>query len=57
MISSKTLSIWFGIALSLSGFSVLAEQSVDFGDDSSSWAYDGECDDPRFQTLVDRYRR
>ena len=49
MISSKTLSIWFGIALSLSGFSVLAEQSVDFGDDSSSWAYDGECDDPQFE--------
>lgn len=21
---------------------------VDFGDNSSSWAYDGECDDPRF---------
>ncbi len=23
-------------------------QSVDFGDDSSAWANDGECDDPRF---------
>ena len=22
--------------------------SVDFGDDSSEWANDGECDDPRF---------
>ena len=22
---------------------------VDFGDNSSPWAYDGECDDPRFQ--------
>ncbi|WP_341368144.1 hypothetical protein [Yoonia sp. BS5-3] len=24
-------------------------QSIDFGDDSSSWANDGECDDPRFE--------
>ena len=23
--------------------------SVNFGNDSSSWAFDGECDDPRFQ--------
>ncbi len=23
--------------------------AVDFGDDSSEWARDGECDDPRFQ--------
>ncbi len=26
----------------------LAAQSTDFGDDSSQWANDGECDDPRF---------
>jgi hypothetical protein len=25
-----------------------AAQSVDFGDDTSIWAMDGECDDPRF---------
>jgi hypothetical protein len=25
-----------------------AAQSVEFGDDSSDWALDGECDDPRF---------
>ncbi len=24
-------------------------QSIDFGDDSSEWANDGECDDPRFR--------
>ncbi|MCI5045334.1 MAG: hypothetical protein MRY72_11610 [Aquisalinus sp.] len=24
-------------------------QSIDFGDDSSEWANDGECDDPRFE--------
>jgi len=26
-----------------------AAQNVDFGDDSSMWANDGECDDPRFE--------
>ncbi|HUQ53237.1 MAG TPA: pre-peptidase C-terminal domain-containing protein [Gammaproteobacteria bacterium] len=26
-----------------------AASSVDFGDDSSEWARDGECDDPRFE--------
>jgi hypothetical protein len=26
-----------------------ANAAVDFGDDSSEWARDGECDDPRFQ--------
>jgi hypothetical protein len=26
-----------------------ATAAVDFGDDSSEWAKDGECDDPRFQ--------
>ena len=25
-----------------------AETSIDFGDDTSKWANDGECDDPRF---------
>ena len=45
-------------------FSLLTEvnilaQEPNFGDDSSSWAENGECDDPRFQgsgmadTLVD----
>ena len=24
-------------------------QSIDFGDDSSTWSNDGECDDPRFE--------
>ena len=28
---------------------VSATPAVDFGDDSSEWARDGECDDPRFQ--------
>ena len=36
------------------------EESLEFGDDSSEWANDGECDDPRFQgdgmsgTLMDQ---
>jgi hypothetical protein len=44
--------------VSLCGISILAyvalgalpaaAQQVDFGDDSSIWAMDGECDDPRF---------
>ncbi|MCY3621900.1 MAG: caspase family protein [Gammaproteobacteria bacterium] len=25
-----------------------AQEPIDFGDDSSMWAFDGECDDPRF---------
>jgi hypothetical protein len=38
----------FAIALiCLSGTPLLA-QNVDFGDDSSTWSNDGECDDPRF---------
>jgi hypothetical protein len=46
------------VRVSLCGLSILAyvamgvvpaaAQSVDFGDDSSIWAMDGECDDPRF---------
>ena len=27
----------------------VTERSIDFGDDSSQWARDGECDDPRFE--------
>ena len=26
-----------------------AVSGIDFGDDSSTWAHDGECDDPRFR--------
>ena len=28
--------------------SIAAGQDIDFGDDTSVWANDGECDDPRF---------
>lgn len=30
------------------GATPLQAQNIDFGDDSSKWANDGECDDPRF---------
>ena len=33
----------------LDGNSNPDNNGIDFGDDSSSWAEDGECDDPRFQ--------
>jgi hypothetical protein len=43
---------------------MLAAGDIDFGDDSSEWAKDGECDDPRFtgigvagQTLAGDIRR
>jgi hypothetical protein len=32
-----------------SGGETTATADVDFGDDSSQWANDGECDDPRFE--------
>ena len=50
-----------GLAGFLIGYNALA-QAPDFGDDSSEWIYDGECDDPRFQgsgmalTLLDQNR-
>jgi hypothetical protein len=38
------------VLVMLAGLSapVLAQAEVDFGDDTSEWANDGECDDPRF---------
>jgi hypothetical protein len=38
----------FGVLASLSAAPVWA-QSIDFGNDSSQWSNDGECDDPRFE--------
>ena len=58
---SKLGSIFVGIACFLIGASAAA-QAPNFGDNSSSWSQDGECDDPRFQgpgmasTLVDSDR-
>lgn len=40
------------VVLALAGLSVappaVAQTKIDFGNDSSQWANDGECDDPRF---------
>ncbi len=30
----------------------VAAQSIDFGDDSSEWANDGECDDPFLRVMA-----
>ena len=41
-------------AMALSGLPLVAAaqsadiDAIDFGDDTSMWANDGECDDPRF---------
>jgi len=35
--------------LSEDGLTAVVGSDIDFGDDSSVWANDGECDDPRFQ--------
>lgn len=36
------------VTLAISVCSLPASAQVAFGDDSSDWAFDGECDDPRF---------
>ena len=46
MITSRSLSALLCSAIGLL-FSPHAT-AVDFGNDSSQWANDGECDDPRF---------
>ena len=43
----KNLAYLGLIALGLAGSPVVA-QTIDFGNDSSEWANDGECDDARF---------
>ena len=53
--------ILLGFACFLLGSNASA-QAPNFGDDSSTWSQDGECDDPRFQgtgmasTLLDEDR-
>lgn len=37
-----------GLALGQMPLSAFAQEGMDFGDDSSEWANDGECDDARF---------
>ncbi|MFD2647766.1 hypothetical protein ACFSX5_08190 [Devosia albogilva] len=35
-------------SITFTGEAETASADVDFGDDTSAWAHDGECDDPRF---------
>ena len=39
---------WLCLAILAAPLSAVG-QAIDFGDDSSEWANDGECDDPRFE--------
>ena len=43
------LTLATGMALSLAGCDMMPGGSIDYGDDTSTWANDGECDDPRFE--------
>lgn len=43
----KSLTVVVALAF-LAPLSVAPAYAVDFGNNSSQWAYDGECDDPRF---------
>ena len=47
MITNKAIAL-MGLALVLCFSTVGAQEPLDFGDDTSWWANDGECDDPRF---------
>lgn len=44
---SVTLRV-FATVLILAAWALPSQANVPFGDDSSNWALDGECDDPRF---------
>ncbi len=48
---SKTCAVLTSAALALSLFAISPTlgQTVDFGEDTSRWANDGQCDDPRFE--------
>ena len=39
---------FLAMALMLTAWALPSQGQVAFGDDSSNWAFDGECDDPRF---------
>ncbi|WJY18618.1 hypothetical protein QQS45_13585 [Alteriqipengyuania flavescens] len=47
----RKFTILAALAFSATAFAApaAAQQAIDFGDDSSDWANDGECDDPRFE--------
>lgn len=47
VITEWNTSEWASMDLGGSGRSIVSD-GIDFGDDLSTWANDGECDDPRF---------
>lgn len=62
--AGRSHSLSFGVAIltACALWSTASHAQPDFGDDSSRWAHDGECDDPRFEgegaadTLLDMDR-
>lgn len=46
--TSKLIATGLGIAMLAFAPLAMAQQNIDFGDDGSLFASDGECDDPRF---------
>jgi hypothetical protein len=48
VITEWDTSDWASMDLGSSGTSITSD-GIDFGDDLSTWANDGECDDPRFE--------
>ncbi len=46
-LSKKALTLGLALAF-FAPLNVAPAFAVDFGNNSSQWAYDGECDDPRF---------
>ena len=40
--------LWASLLAATAALPALAQGYVDFGTNTSRWAFDGECDDPRF---------
>ncbi len=49
VLTEWSTSDWASMDLGGGGGSAIVSNGIDFGDDLSSWANDGECDDPRFE--------
>ena len=49
MALSHSIRVAFAVIFLAFGSGIATAQPIDFGDDTSSWANDGECDDPRFE--------
>jgi len=47
--ANDCLALYQSGSISLAGANQNSGSGIDFGDDSSEWSNDGECDDPRFK--------